>query len=490
MSRARTDPERELDGLAVMVRRMLRCDAVVVALAAGGIPGAGAVGADGVAPVVARQLVLPYVPDAPPAGPGPLAHELLGYVDAARSSLSRDGRVVGLVFALSRSGRPDIALLDALARTCEFTLEYRQTPTTAPQELEALELHAESFAALLPALTRMVVHAVGTVTVGVSVLDELTGTLSTADGSFGLRTTLTRQYSIDPHDLHSNAARVFELQRPFISNHVIGDPAILQDYPRAFGITSMIALPLVVAGRSIGVLMIANLPGGFDAGDLERASALTPRTAVAVELARIAEARRRDRLREAELLQHRERQRIADDLHDHVSQLLFAAQLALDRAPQQGTSVPAAAELVRRAETALRDTISVLQSPSGPLSTELASVACTAREQWGIDVVESIDPALDARVEPEIGAALVRAAGECLTNAAKHAGPCVVHLAVAAAGPHAVRLSVTDDGAGARSDSGAGHGLSSLRRRAGDLGGELTLTSGPDGTSVVLMLPT
>lgn len=488
MNGRRDGAGRELDGLAEMVRGMLRCDAVVVALWGDG----HGVGADGIAPALARQLALSYGPDAPPTDAGPLAHELLGYVDAARSSLSREGRVVGLVFALSHGERPDVALLDALARTCEFALEYGSAHTTTPQELEALEVHADSFASLLPALTRMIERAVGPVTVGVSVLDEATGTLSTADGSFGLPTALTRRYAVDPNDLHSNAARVFELQRPFVSNHVIGDPAILQDYPRAFGITSMIALPLVVGGRSIGVLMIANLPAGFRAEDLERATALAPRISVAVELARTGEARRRSRSQEAELLQHRERQRIADDLHDHVSQLLFAAQLALDRARGEGAAdddVRSASELVRRAETALRDAIFVLESPTGPLSAELASVARAARDQWGVDVVDEVDPALDARVPPEITAELVRAARECLTNAAKHAGPCVVHLAVTPVGRDAVRLTVTDDGTGARSGTSTGHGLASLRRRAADLGGELTLRSGPGGTGVALLLP-
>lgn len=471
-----------------MVRRMLRCDAVVVAVWDDG----SAIGVDGIDAEAARELVIPFGPDGnrDDVDPGPLAHEALGFADAVRTSLSQGGRVIGLVIALSRGGRPDAALVQALARTCEFSIEFQQTGSPAAGELDALELHADSFASLMPALTTMVQRVLGPVTVGVSVLDSATGALLTADGSFGLPTALTRQYRIDPNDLHSNAARVFELQRPYVSNAVIGDPAILQDYPRAFGITSMIALPLVARGRSIGVLLIANQPGGFTTEDFERAAELAPRIAVAIELARIGEDRRRSRQREAELLQHRERQRIADDLHDHVSQLLFAAQLALDDARQtqpHGGAVRTASDLIRRAETALRDAIFVLGSPPLALSAELAAVAGAAREQWGITVVESVDPALDGRVPPDVAAELVRTARESLTNAAKHAGRCVVHLALEAVGDAAVRLRVSDDGPGTGSGA-AGHGLAALRRRAAALGGELTVESTVGGTDVVLQL--
>jgi signal transduction histidine kinase len=78
---------------------------------------------------------------------------------------------------------------------------------------------------------------------------------------------------------------------------------------------------------------------------------------------------------------------------------------------------------------------------------------------------------------------------ESLTNVARHAGAdrCTV---VVDEVDHCLRLAVQDDGAGMSAVRSGGHGLGSMRRRAADLGGYITIEPlQPRGTSVTAVLP-
>ena len=97
-------------------------------------------------------------------------------------------------------------------------------------------------------------------------------------------------------------------------------------------------------------------------------------------------------------------------------------------------------------------------------------------------------PPLPAAVE----VALYRIAAEALSNAENHAGAASLHPAglrwIQTAGT--VRLEVADDGRGIGTDRGTGVGLSSMRERAAELGGTLTVSPGsPSGTVVTAVLP-
>jgi len=100
-------------------------------------------------------------------------------------------------------------------------------------------------------------------------------------GSFGAPGAVTASYQVNPGDLRSNAARVFELQRPYLTNHAHGDPAVLQDYAEAFAIERLLSVPLSVGDRAIGVLHVSNKPTEFGLRDIEELERLAPRIAVA-----------------------------------------------------------------------------------------------------------------------------------------------------------------------------------------------------------------
>lgn len=93
-------------------------------------------------------------------------------------------------------------------------------------------------------------------------------------------------------------------------------------------------------------------------------------------------------------------------------------------------------------------------------------------------------------IDPAVEDALLRAAGEALTNADRHACASEVHVTLSYFDGH-VALDVADNGTGFNSEAVAeGYGLSIMRDRAAALGGQMSITSTPaQGTTVTLLLP-
>ena len=79
---------------------------------------------------------------------------------------------------------------------------------------------------------------------------------------------------------------------------------------------------------------------------------------------------------------------------------------------------------------------------------------------------------------------------ECIHNAVRHAGCRNVRGVLECQG-HRLLLRFSDDGRGfLPSAAGNGHGLSSMRRRAVEVGGELWIQSKPgSGTTITLEIP-
>ena len=142
----------------------------------------------------------------------------------------------------------------------------------------------------------------------------------------------------------------------------------------------------------------------------------------------------------AQVARLQERQKIGDDLHDDVAQILFAAQLSLDGLLADGGLDEAAAERVRharglliRGDTTIRNVISRLSkaAPAADLSSRLVSVVSGVEDEFSIAIRLQIDDEAAAgarRLRRAASDALVKVARETLVNAAKHAGPCRVDV--------------------------------------------------------------
>ena len=92
-------------------------------------------------------------------------------------------------------------------------------------------------------------------------------------------------------------------------------------------------------------------------------------------------------------------------------------------------------------------------------------------------------------LSPAVEESAYRIVAESLTNVARHSGAGHCAVEIRRVDGHLV-LGVEDDGAGCGSGRSGGHGLESMRRRAADLGGRLTVADAqPTGTRVTAVLP-
>jgi signal transduction histidine kinase len=280
---------------------------------------------------------------------------------------------------------------------------------------------------------------------------------------------------------------------------VIADPEVDQEAARRYGMTTGIWVPLVAAGRAIGVIACHNKQGAdprFDDDDLRLAEAFAQRAAVAVER---SERVQRDALRRVVDAQELERRRLARELHDETGQALTSMLLGL-RAVEEAASADerdrAAAELRELVVTTLQDVrrLAVELRPRAlddfGLVAALERLGETFTDQMGIEV--DIESRLgEQRLPPEIETALYRITQEAMTNIVKHARASRVSI-VLVRKPQSAAAVIEDDGIGfdptATRDGGIG--LIGMRERVELLDGRLEIESSRgSGTTLVAEVP-
>jgi signal transduction histidine kinase len=203
----------------------------------------------------------------------------------------------------------------------------------------------------------------------------------------------------------------------------------------------------------------------------------------------------------AEIARLRERERIADALHDRVAQILYAAQLGIDTVVETAPASPEAArmievrELLIRGDTAIRDVIEQLTATAGEpsLARRVRLEVEAVEEEFGVAVHLELPADDELRdVSRPVADAVVRVAREGIVNAAKHAGPCRIAINIGFSDDRIV-MSIVDDGLGVGGAEGhtPGHGLRSLHRQVEDAGGTLAVApgSGGFGTRLVATFP-
>ena len=181
-----------------------------------------------------------------------------------------------------------------------------------------------------------------------------------------------------------------------------------------------------------------------------------------------------------------ERQRIACDLHDGLSQEL--AYLTRNLSDLQGVTDETTLRQLRvsvdRARLASRQAIHKVAAPARPeVADALAEAAAGVAERLGLDL--ELDLASGVGLAPAQADALVQIACEALTNVARHSGSRLAHLVLRRDGGR-VHLLVRDPGRGFNTAaSHPGFGLRSMQARARAVGGELRITSAPGAGSLV-----
>lgn len=283
---------------------------------------------------------------------------------------------------------------------------------------------------------------------------------------------------------------------PYRARDIRMDPRF-EWWPAAHpAMTSFLGVPIVSRGAVIAAFYLTDKIGAdeFTRDDQSTIEMLAAHSAVAIENARLFE-------RSRELSVVEERNRLARELHDSVSQTLFSMSLVADGAAtlverdaaQAKAKLEELREMARAAVREMRSLIFELR----PAELEADGLAATLRKHlevlrrvYGTEI--GFKERGWARPLPAVELEIYRIAQEALSNALKHAqaGRIEVELTLRRG---TARLAVSDDGAGfdpADAQIRATRlGITSMEERAEALGGQLSIESGPQGTRVELEVP-
>lgn len=317
------------------------------------------------------------------------------------------------------------------------------------------------------------------------------------------------QFSID-QGIMGAAARTRET---VLVNDVLADPRYLHA-PGAPDVYAEVAVPILLADSVLGVLNVeTDEPLGESDAELLRLVA--DQLGVAIANARLHAVARK-------LAASEERNRLARELHDSVTQLLFSVTLiaqslgaAWKRDPAEGER--RVARMLELSQTALAEMRALLSElrPKNEGSQEAVAApvvqAAEAIRRHGLVGVlrrhageltsDGLRVAFSARgYVPTSGAheyELFRIAQEALHNVAKHARAQTVELTLST-GVTGTVLRIRDDGTGFGGGMPAAHagrtwpglGLRTMRERAESLGAHFTVESSPGGgTTVEVSVP-
>jgi signal transduction histidine kinase len=285
---------------------------------------------------------------------------------------------------------------------------------------------------------------------------------------------------------HGLLGAMLETTASYRTDDIQADPRFKGWWPHGHpDMHSFLGVPIVTPEGVIGAFYLTEKGGGgeFGQGDQELIELLAAHAAIAITNARLYEASR-------ELSILSERNRLALELHDTVSQKLFsliltaeAATLHLDREPAAASSsLERVKELGREALDELRALIFELRPPD----LERDGLVTTLRKH-----VEAIRPLQAVPIELQLDGGelrpdtprdreILRIAQEALHNALKHARAQCVRVRLQVDGDQLV-LEIEDDGLGfdpAAPDIRSRRlGLTSMEERARTLGGRLDIRS-------------
>jgi signal transduction histidine kinase len=256
----------------------------------------------------------------------------------------------------------------------------------------------------------------------------------------------------------------------------------------------LLTLPLRVRDRTVGLLR-ARAPDGaaWDDERLRWATGVAAQAAVAIENVRLYERARDEATDEA-------RRHLARELHDSVSQAIYAIVLTTHAAQRRAERDPSKARdaldtVVELAEAALAEMRALIFELRPEALVDVGLVGALHRQLDGLELRHGLTTERDLPDEPSLPFAskqvLLRVVQEALHNVVKHARATCVRVS-AWNEDGRLRVQVHDDGVGFDPHASfPGHlGHTSMRERLAALGGHLRLASAPgEGTTVELDVP-
>jgi signal transduction histidine kinase len=294
---------------------------------------------------------------------------------------------------------------------------------------------------------------------------------------------------------HGMLGAMLESSVPYRTDDIHRDPRFRGWWPRRHpDMRSFLGVPIVAEEQVIGAFYLTEKlrAPSFGAGDQAVIELLAAHAAIAITNARLYEHSR-------ELSVLSERNRLALELHDVVSQKLFSVVLTAEAAATQfDRDLPAAREHLERLRQLARESLAELRSlifglrppdlEREGLEAALGKEVDMLRRIHGVEI-ELIRDRATHRGSAAREMAVLRIIDEALQNSVRHAQ--ARHIVVRLIGASA---EVTDDGRGFDLEASglrSRHlGLTSMEERAREIGASLVIESAPGrGTTVRLEAP-
>ena len=260
-------------------------------------------------------------------------------------------------------------------------------------------------------------------------------------------------------------------------------------FPGLDWVHSNVIAPIRANGKILGFLSLDSAtPGHFTQAHAERLQSFADQAAIAIQNARLL-----DRAKRAAVME--ERNRLANELHDTISQTLWSMSLITERLPaiweiDKSEGQRSLATVHQLAQNALEEMRALLLElrPSALTDEKLGDlirqVAAIIAHRAGLEVsvrIEKEDP-----VPPEVHFVLYRVVQEALNNVVHHALASHIEIYFNSDSGR-VDLTIRDDGLGFDpADIGPDHlGLSIMKDRVQNVGGTIeTISHKGQGTLI------
>ncbi len=416
--------------------------------------------------------------------------------------LAARGRPMGTIMVANRRGaiafgEEDARLVEVFAAEAAVALEHARIRSQLERLATATAAAAQPEA--LAGLARHVVEATDTAACVVFLVDaeqslRTAGTWGLPEGFAAAMEAAVRSGARPP------VLDAIESRKPVIVDgsirQMLADPLFAPAHELLANVPgeTIMSLPFVHRGLVVGAISCF-YPSGHRPSETDVAFLKV----VADQAASAAENARLHKLAH-ERVALEERQRLARELHDSVSQALYGIVLGartardlLAREPvRAGEPIEYVLQLAEAGLAEMRALIFELRPES--LETEglvaaLTKQAAAIRARYGMAVEASLE--VEPVVPLEVKQALNRIAQEALHNTAKHARATRVDLSLRESAGQ-FELEIADNGIGFdASQTFPGHlGLRSMRERAVSLGGHLEVSSVPgQGTRIRVTVP-
>jgi len=253
---------------------------------------------------------------------------------------------------------------------------------------------------------------------------------------------------------------------------------------------SLLVIPMRRKGSIVGALDVANKPGGFTQDDVRILSLFADGAAIAIESAWLHQ-------QAEQLAVMEERQRLARELHDSVTQALYsvtlyaeATRMALS-AGKEDVATENLQELHNMAREAMLDMRMLIFELHPPVLEEEGLVAALQARLATVETRAGLETEIHAegerRLPLSVEEELFWIALEAFNNVVKHASAKRVTVRLQF-GEGNVCLEVRDDGRGfdpAEARQSGGMGLRGVEERAQRINGQLEIRSAPgEGTTL------